>query len=300
MGRIGGFDMTDDGSIIMFTAQSYNNQSNVVVINNVINSNNNLPKNWYTSIACNSNGKVILVSGSNSFYKSMDGGNTWQQINSSIIQNLNSERCPVAVSSDGTKFVIGTRYLYSSLDSGLTWTQIGDNVGYRYIRISTNSNTLLAANDGNIYINTAGGNWANGWNKITPTNYSWGGISMSPNGQNIIATTQDSVSISNDSGKTWNKNTGVFNMKPKNQFPLAACAISDDGLKLTVVPKGWWVYTSVDGGKTWNERTNNQKLTGDPNRWHGNINYGQSNSSGSVVLLGSWDTFSSLVVHKIV
>jgi hypothetical protein len=93
---------------------------------------------------------------------------------------------------------------------------------------------------------------------ITPTGWSLGGVSMSPNGQYMIAASSgvQTVWISNNSGLTWIQNTTIYN----SSYPWGGCSIDNTGQNITVGSIGNWVYTSSNGGQTWTQRTNSNGL----------------------------------------
>ena len=188
-------------------------------------------------------------------YVSSDSGNTWTQTATAYgSQNWRD----VAMSRDGKHLVIGVDggAMYYSHDFGATWnTTPNGTTTWRSFAVSDNGQTIVAASAtaNQLYITKDGGAT---WGRTAPSstkNYS--GVSVSADGQTILAGEGSGVSvgglqISNDGGATWQMPGGV------NSDYYHGTSMSADGTKMIVVgAQGSTysdaVYTSVDSGKTW-------------------------------------------------
>ena len=74
------------------------------------------PYNWWTSVACSTNGTKLVAAGGGSVYTSTNSGLTW-----TVDGAFDGS---VASSADGTKLVVATsgQGIRTSTNSGETWT----------------------------------------------------------------------------------------------------------------------------------------------------------------------------------
>jgi len=194
------------------------------------------PTNYWSCTASSANGSLLVAAiGTNgSIYISPDSGASWTQTSAPT----NTFWKSVAASADGSKLVAAIGYLgikgaiYTSTNSGTTWTQTSAPTNtWSSVASSADGSKLIAAvgfpAKGVIYTSTdSGATWVS--NSAPSAPEGWQQVASSADGIKLVAVECDAslVSISTNSGTTWNSNnlSGVVN--------LLSVASSADGGKL--------------------------------------------------------------------
>ena len=207
-----------------------------------------------------------------SLFKTIDGGKTWESLNSGI-EDLRMQSLAIDPSNSGTLYVGDTMYkgIYKSTDYAQSWAPVspleGDFNPYIWDLVidPLKSNTLYAGGQGGIYKTTDGGE---SWNRmgqgLPPGPYGTPievvSLAIDPVNPNILyAGTyhQNGLYKSTDGGETWKiANTGMewygdvpsvsaLAINPSNSNVLYAGTYNpDDG-------HGIGVFKSTDGGESW-------------------------------------------------
>jgi len=337
LGGLRDYDMNDDGSVIVFSAAGtqapryYYGVSPAIYINGFI-SNSPAPGIVFKSISCSatSSPTILLCYGKLLFYcYYSDKTNyteikNWYQI-TTLGDNVNLSKC--TINPAGDKFLVydeNSKSINLSSDNGATWKNINNsniNISLNgwngYLKIGTNLSsgisTIVISNYSSIYITTIprGSNSISGWTNITPSGIRGNGVCMSQNGTYIITTVNNGFSICNttlnNGTVNWVFIDVIAQMTSQNiydsRFPtIAGCTIDNSGTNIMIAFLGWWIYgMNINGNNVSNIISYDNKYNiggGDPNRWNAHVNYAKSNSNGTVKILGSWDTFSSLSIYK--
>ena len=154
------------------------------------------------SIACSTNGSIVVVAANNGIYYSSTAGKEWAR--------TTAPEHPwksVAMSADGSKIVAadnsGTSGIYRSADSGHSWTQLKADGTWGWIASSADGSVLVAAAvqfaDSSVISTNSGASW----DPLTVRLYS---AEMSANGLDMIAipqSTHTEYSTSTNRGATW-------------------------------------------------------------------------------------------------
>lgn len=197
------------------------------------------PDSTWQSIACSSDGSIVLAGNSNSgnasyngrWAISTDGGATWSP------GATGGQWLDVAMSDDGTRMYAinsGVATFYRSADTGSTWSTTSISVAGRAVACSSNGLIVLIGRGGSStpMVSTSGGV---SFTAVTgvPSGF-WGGVSVSSDGTVMAAllnTTTARVWISTDSGSTWSEQSGT----PSINF-WSSTAINSDGTKIIAGP----------------------------------------------------------------
>jgi hypothetical protein len=197
------------------------------------------PNSTWQSIACSSDGSIILAGNSNSgtlaydrrWAISTDGGATWSA------GATTGQWTDVAMSDDGSRMYAintGVATFYRSADTGSTWSTTSISVAGRAVACSSDGLTVLIGRGGSStpMVSTNGGV---SFTAVTgvPSGF-WGGVSVSSDGTVMAAllnTTTARIWISTDSGTTWNEQSG----SPSINF-WSSTAINSDGTKIIAGP----------------------------------------------------------------
>ena len=191
-------------------------------------------------------------------YTSSDSGVTWIRRDSAGRGNW----WTVASSSNGTKLAAAEYYggfIWTSSDSGETWVR-RDGPGERYwssIASSSDGTKLVAVDYSGHYCDSCGYIWTssdsgNTWTRRDSAGQDeWITVASSSDGTKLFAGpfSQVPMHISNDSGVTWQHNTGIYRSESWHSVTSSA-----DGTKLAV--STWtgspdYLFTSSDSGNTW-------------------------------------------------
>jgi len=224
---------------------------------------NNVPKNYWTSVASSSDGKHLVATIGQSggtvkgpIYTSSDSGATWIASASAPITNW---LC-VASSADGTRLVAGAAgstggQLYTSVNSGATWASCpgAPSTNWQAVASSANGSNLVAVVfEGLIYTSADAGAT---WQARFPASDNWGiydlwsSVASSADGTKLVAVAGGQVNertiwTSTDSGVSWTER------RYTNYW--SGVASSTDGTRLVACTyNGQKVYTSTNSGVTW-------------------------------------------------
>jgi|GEM_PF-5064757 len=206
-------------------------------------------RDWGT-MAMNSDGSKIIaapVGPTDYLYLSSDGGANWQ-----VLPNAGKRLWrTVLMSADGTKLaaVAYNSCVFTSADNGQTWLSRSCNTNYQHLAGSADLNKLVVAGtSGNIlYSDNNGSTWITA---SAPGSRPWTSLSISPNGQDILASATSTVLWrSINGGTTWTSLptggtrlwTKVYVAKTSNHW--LAMANND------------FVYLSTDKGQSWTTLT---------------------------------------------
>ena len=197
------------------------------------------PDSTWQSIACSSDGSIVLAGNSNSgnasydgrWAISTDGGATWSP-GSTAGQWLD-----VAMSDDGTRMYAvrsASTLFYRSADTGSTWATTSITVAARGVACSADGLTVLIGRGGasTPMVSTNGGVSFTAVSGV-PSGF-WGPVAVSSDGTVMAAvlnTVAGRVWISTDSGTTWTEQTGT----PSINF-WSSVAINSDGTKIIAGP----------------------------------------------------------------
>ncbi|MBC7766909.1 fibronectin type III domain-containing protein [Arenimonas sp.] len=189
-------------------------------------------------------------------YKSIDSGETWSPIldlPSVIWRDL-------ALSANGNNVYAAGQftgmYLYMSHNGGQSWaTTTGSGVGYWKFLDTSSDGSIVASVTHTItkpYLISK--NYGQDWvtvPKFGSSSY-WAGISMSNNGQTIVAISSflalplaGYLYISKDGGDTWNIIIG------QSKAFRSSIGVSGDGRTIVFADEEKYIHISKDGGDTW-------------------------------------------------
>jgi photosystem II stability/assembly factor-like uncharacterized protein len=203
---------------------------------------NSLPLMYWGSVASSADGNTLVavapfgevIGTSGAIFSSTNSGTTWTS-------NTLNNAVGVVTSADGKKMaVVAPLKFLRSTDSGTTWTPATNaplvySIGSpsQYIACSADGTKLVLCvpldsgyHPGPIYVSTNSGDT---WNlTLAPTNV-WGFVTMSADGNTIVAVPNHAnqngaICLSTNGGTTWATNSAVENW--------GATAISADGGKL--------------------------------------------------------------------
>jgi photosystem II stability/assembly factor-like uncharacterized protein len=196
-------------------------------------------------------GNTLFSCSSNGFYRSMDSGNSWQNLSNTLLLNV-SVKCMTKISN---KLIIGTKGqgIFVSIDDGNTWVQSNNGLTINGIYFSDitsiyefNGRIFIGAKENIMFYNYAnlfvsddlGVTWnqtGNGLgvnNKIN-TIYSLNSY--------LFSGTNNGLFSSVDNGNTW-----LF-----DGLNLPIFSLSANGTKLYAVTSSS-IYSTNDLGNTWN------------------------------------------------
>ncbi len=204
----------------------------------------------YASWTGGSNG----VPAPSNFYKSSDGGDTWQRITMSIPLSISS----LALTSSGALLAtdLSRPGVFRSTDGGTTWSPAGLAIAGETIEALTvdpgssaiYATTYDATTRGQAVFETTDGGET--WQPAA-ANLKWFGTVTDPNDPaTVYATTNDGVVKSVDHGTTWAAtDKGLVSML---MGPLALAAGNPATLYAV---NGDTIFTSTDRGRTWHQQT---------------------------------------------
>lgn len=212
----------------------------------------------------NTDGSKMIVngrSGEKSFYMSTDGGHNW--VKSSNIDPSNNH---LFMSPDGSILARcgddgKTPPLYVSTDDGQTWTQKGNICPERVL-----DGGKMIAIDGTPSAVKRSDNYGLTWTSAgTHAVYDTTLMSISTNGNSLF----DGHKISLDGGASWASIPAEVPTQKVDDY-IVQTGVSDDGKRLFVYVRPAvmdasnlpYIVMSVDGGKTWTSRGDNETGSG--------------------------------------
>ncbi|WP_338503580.1 WD40/YVTN/BNR-like repeat-containing protein [Candidatus Minimicrobia sp. QA0096] len=212
----------------------------------------------------NTDGSKMIVNGrrgEKSFYMSTDGGHNWVKSN-----NIDPSNNHLFMSPDGSTLARcgddgKTPPLYVSTDNGQTWTQKGNICpervldGGKMIAIDGTPSAVKRSDDYGLTWTSAG----------THAVYDTTLMSISTNGNSLF----DGHKISLDGGVSWAPIPTKVPTQKVDDY-IMQTGISDDGKRLFVYVRPAvmdasnlpYIVMSVDGGKTWTSRGDNEAGSG--------------------------------------
>ena len=208
----------------------------------------------------NTDGSKMIVNGrrgEKSFYMSTDGGHNWVKSN-----NIDSSNNHLFMSPDGSTLARcgddgETPPLYVSIDDGQTWTQKGNICpervldGGKMIAIDGTPSVVKRSDDYGLTWTDAG----------THVVYDTALMSISTNGNSLF----DGRKISLDGGVSWAPIPTKVPTQKVDDY-IMQTGVSNDGKRLFVYVRPAvmdasnlpYIVMSVDGGKTWTSRGDNE------------------------------------------
>ena len=212
----------------------------------------------------NTDGSKMIVNGrrgEKSFYMSTDGGHNWVKSN-----NIDPSNNHLFMSPDGSTLARcgddgETPPLYVSIDDGQTWTQKGNICpervldGGKMIAIDGTPSAVKRSDDYGLTWTSAG----------THAVYDTTLMSISTNGNSLF----DGHKISLDGGASWASIPAEVPTQKVDDY-IMQTGVSNDGKKLFVYVRPAvmdasnlpYIVISVDGGKTWTSRGDNEAGSG--------------------------------------
>ena len=212
----------------------------------------------------NTDGSKMIVNGrrgEKSFYMSTDGGHNWVKSN-----NIDPSNNHLFMSPDGSTLARcgddgKTPPLYVSIDDGQTWTQKGNICpervldGGKMIAIDGTPSAVKRSDDYGLTWTSAG----------THAVYDTTLMSISTNGNSLF----DGHKISLDGGASWASIPAEVPTQKVDDY-IMQTGVSDDGKRLFVYVRPAvmdasnlpYIVMSVDGGKTWTSRGDNETGSG--------------------------------------
>lgn len=212
----------------------------------------------------NTDGSKMIVNGRHgekSFYMSTDGGHNWVKSN-----NIDPSNNHLFMSPDGSTLARcgddgETPPLYVSIDDGQTWTQKGNICpervldGGKMIAIDGTPSVVKRSDDYGLTWTSAGAHAV----------YDTTLMSISTNGNSLF----DGHKISLDGGVSWASIPAEVPTQKVDDY-IVQTGVSDDGKRLFVYVRPAvmdasnlpYIVMSVDGGKTWTSRGDNEAGSG--------------------------------------
>lgn len=199
-------------------------------------------------------------------WKSSDMGSSWNKLSIPLSAKMDWKR--ITSSGDGSKLAIAyngwSKYsnIYVSNDSGQNWVEattlpIDEKIGS--LKFTKDGSRLLAGVGGEVYTSN---NLGTSWTNIYVSTGSVKNIAVSSSGSIILVAIGTILSISDNSGQTWEDFT------PYNRTSFDNMAMSDNGNNIFIGGAGsmqynghqWLegiatVWRSGDSGNTWIEIT---------------------------------------------
>lgn len=195
--------------------------------------------------------EVISGGDGSGFYKSTDGGETWNPINEGLpkekgkmaisVSRANSDKVYAVVESDSKKEKGG---LFVSTDAGESWTKVsGDHRllqrAWYYIEVTADPNdeNTVYVLSASAYRSIDGGNT---WEEISTNHGDYHDLWINPaNSKNMVISDDGGAEITFDGGKTWtdqkNQPTGQFyRLAVDNEFPYNIYAGQQDNTSVKI------------------------------------------------------------------
>ncbi len=221
-----------------------------------------------SGIAASADGMKIAACNmfSRDIYTSTDGGHVW--INRTVPEM--SVFTGIASSADGTSLVAvcntnaySSGYVYISKDSGETWTEdasLGSKNWKGIVSSSDGTNLFAIEYPGYVYASLDGGDT---WSPLfSAGSRRWYGISSSADGQKLAAAERGDPSggyiyTSEDGGENWVERTDSGQrewISLSSSYDGSVIAAAACGGNVYVGDEPGYIYISIDGGATWNEK----------------------------------------------
>ena len=230
----------------------------------------------------NTDGSKILASeirGGSGFYMSTDGGRTWTEHDMSVygLYMMSPDGSTIAKCGYGSE-----SQFFISKDDGRTWTQKGNGCPSR---IFNDGKMVMQINDLDDWDLVKYLKWSTDygetWSSVDINGNGYQ-LSFSDDGNYVFESTQ--FLISSDGGRSWSSLPSPLDSQQGfRMYEYTQAGISNDGKRLFIAPlqghgeimPSWSIYTSVDGGNTW-------QLWGDGDKsFSGNVSM---SSDGSKIL----------------
>lgn len=174
---------------------------------------------------------------------------TWVPTNAPIL-----DWTSVACSADGQRaYASSTGFIYASVDGGSTWTQTTAPFGeWNAITCSADGKRIIVVGyDAFIGPVLESQDFGATWEPAAISGEPWTSVASSADGSVLMAGSDYRVSLSTDSGDSWN-----IVPSPVTSAPWNMVAVSADGRRLVVGTGGHSstlkpLFVSRDGGATW-------------------------------------------------
>jgi len=218
-------------------------------------------QNWW-SIASSADGLKLCACTRVYIYTSVDGGRNWKTAYYSENESFQS----VVSSADGSRLVVKSYPgIFTSSDGGNTWV-LSSLSWLQTLASAADGSRMVSLNpdDGLLYTSYDGGN---NWNHIAVPSgtLGWNYVSSSngTDGYKLLAAIyRHGLYTSLDGGQNWNITSPSSAFIPSSALHpsnLNQIVTSADGSRLAAIAVGdsmGGIFTSSDGGSTWQERTN--------------------------------------------
>ena len=206
----------------------------------------------------NTDGSKILASeirGGSGFYMSTDGGRTWTEHDMSVygFYMMSPDGSTIAKCNYGSE-----NQLFISKDDGRTWTQKGNECPSRIFNDGKMVTQINDLDDWDLvkYLKWST-DYGETWNSVDVNGNGYQ-LSFSDDGNYVFESTQ--FLTSSDGGHSWSSLPSPLDSQPGfRMYEYTQAGISNDGKRLFIAPlqghgemdPSWPIYTSVDGGNTW-------------------------------------------------
>ena len=198
------------------------------------------------------------------FYRSTDGGATWETFTEGLPSGRYYTEIAVANYGGGVRrlFMASQTGLFYSDDLGETWSLCGGglpwNIDVRYVHVSPVTPDLVFVSDysASLYKSTDGGVTWEALNNMPPEHDDVGQIACDPVDPDVVYIclgVDEGIFKSTDGGQTWND---INNNLPRNPYYFAASgiAINPQNPENLYVNSYWCgIFASHDGGQTWDD-----------------------------------------------
>ncbi len=201
-------------------------------------------------------GDTVFAGSRNKIYRSLDGGDTFIEIEISFdysLVNVNS------FAYIGQTLFLGTTYangVYKSTDNGAFWDPASEGMGPKDVRalaVTQSSNLIAGTHYAGVYRSI---DQAENWNKSMEGFPAGSSILTLVNAESgVYAGTRDGIYKSTDNGFSWNKLTGVSDTINYSEIRGIAVDGSDIYTACTYRFHGT-VYKSTDYGQSWHRSDN--------------------------------------------
>lgn len=195
------------------------------------------------------NPSIIFAGTQGGVYKSTDGGSTWVQKNTGLIESRFIVALAIDSSNPNTLYAGHYGGASKSVDGGETWQDLGGPPpGFVYALLLESSSTLYAGTyGGGLYKSTNGGN---GWTAINNglgNNYVIS-LAQGSGGTLYAGTLGNGVYKSNNSGGNWSPvNSGLGNRL------VEALAVDPTNPSVVYAATEWGVFKTVNAGGSWTD-----------------------------------------------